>query len=188
MGEGVLGIGDGDGVAMGVGLGEGAWAYTGVACGVVLTNKYRVIKKPVAKPSRKCAGLKFTGQLYAIIFFVAKAKYKEYVARMLEAESELFDKFREAHENYILDPHSWQEKFNEIGGRVMETVRDYEDKLCRQSEVAGYGNYTNTLSEKFNDELRKIFPKIDSVGIIMKKPEPAPAQEAEFEIKKIDLG
>ena len=99
-------------------------------------------------------------------------KYKQYVARMLENNKELFDGFRKLHDRYASD----QEKYKE-GERVSAVIREWEDKLCRQSEKAGYGSYTSSLAEKFQAEVKKVFPLIDHIGLIIQP----------FAIKKITL-
>jgi hypothetical protein len=104
-------------------------------------------------------------------------KYKEYVQRMLDSNKELFEKFSELHNKYSLDEDSHQEEFNKLGGKVVVVVKEWEDKLCRQSEKAGYSSYTTGLAEKFQGEVKKHFPLIDHVGIIVKV----------FSIKKITL-
>ena len=111
---------------------------------------------------------------------MAKAKYKEYVERMLELHKEEFEKFREVHDRYALNEDELQEEFNEVGGKIMLLVKQWENKLCMQSEKGGYGSYTSKLAEKFQEEVKKHFPKIDQVGIIVEKPEP-------FTIRKISL-
>lgn len=104
-------------------------------------------------------------------------KYKEYVERMLENNKELFDGFRKLHDRYLLDQEKYQEEFNKEGERILVVIREWEDKLCRQSEKAGYGSYTSNLAEKFQAEVKKVFPLIDHVGLITQP----------FAIKKITL-
>ncbi|MBU3923828.1 MAG: hypothetical protein KJ592_02840 [Nanoarchaeota archaeon] len=71
-----------------------------------------------------------------------------------------------------------QDEFNKIGAKVLSIIREWEGKLCSQSEKAGFGNYTTNLSEKFMAEVRKSYPLIDHIGIIVKN---------KFGIKKINL-
>ena len=104
-------------------------------------------------------------------------KYKEYVGRMLENNKELFDGFRELHDRYALDQEKYQEEFNKEGEKVSVVIREWEDKLCRQSEKAGYASFTSSLAEKFQSEVKKVFPLIDHVGLITRP----------FTIKKITL-
>lgn len=104
-------------------------------------------------------------------------KYKEYVERMLEAEPELFEKYVKLEGKYSQDEQAHQEEFNKLGEKVVLVAKEWENKLCRQSEKAGYSNYTTGLAEKFQAEVKKHFPLIDHVGIIVKP----------FSIKKITL-
>lgn len=107
-------------------------------------------------------------------------KYKEYFNRMIEENKELFDRFTQVHFEYSSDSDKYQEKFNKEGEEVLKVIHDWENKLCSQSEKAGFGNYTTGLAEKFQTEVRSHFPLIDHVGIIVKK---TPA----FKLKKIRL-
>ena len=104
-------------------------------------------------------------------------KYKEYVERMLENNKELFNGFRTLHDRYALDQEKYQEEFNKEGEKVLVVIREWEDKLCRQSEKAGYGSYTSGLAEKFQAEVKKVFSLIDHIGLITQP----------FAIKKITL-
>lgn len=81
------------------------------------------------------------------------------------------------YDQYGLEEEKYQEEFNSIGEKVLAVIQDWENKLCLQSEKAGYGNYTTNLSEKFQAEVKKVFPLIDHIGIVVKK----------FSIKKITL-
>ena len=104
-------------------------------------------------------------------------KYKEYVERMLEANKELFEEFAKLEAKYSLDQDAHQEEFNKLGEKVILVTKEWEGKLCRQSEKAGYSSYTTALAEKFQGEVKRHFPLIDHVGIIVKV----------FNIKKISL-
>jgi rubrerythrin len=122
-------------------------------------------------------------------------KYREYFERMITNEKEKFDKFTKLHMQFSLDQDGLQEKFNTEGTEIVTIIREWESKLCSTSEKAGYGGYTSNLSEKFWQEVRKSFPLIDYVGVIVKSNAKiikknqkvtevvAPA----FEIKKIKL-
>lgn len=96
-------------------------------------------------------------------------KYREYFERMLTNEKEAFDKFTKLHLKYSIDQDSLQQEFNMEGVKIVEIIREWENKLCSTSDKAGYGNYTTNLSEKFWAEVRKTFPLIDHVGVIVKK-------------------
>ncbi len=96
---------------------------------------------------------------------------------MIDTNKSAFDEFKKIHALYDLDQDKWQEKFNEEGEKIIKIVKEWENKLCKQSEKAGYSNYTGSLAEKFQSEVKKEFPLIDRVGLIIKK----------FTIKKISL-
>lgn len=105
-------------------------------------------------------------------------KYQDYYQRMVDTNKEAFKSFETLHNNYALDPDRLQDEFNRAGEKIMKIIREWEGKLCMQSEKGGYGTFTSNLAEKFQSEVRKHFPEIDSIGIIKKKP---------FSIKKIRL-
>lgn len=88
---------------------------------------------------------------------------------MVEENKEAFDKFTSLHFEYSTDEEKHQDEFNKEGEIILKIVHEWEDKLCSQSEKAGYGNYTGNLAEKFQAEVRSHFPLIDHIGIISKK-------------------
>lgn len=114
---------------------------------------------------------------------MAKPKFRLYYERMIEQNQELFDSFRKIHDRYEQDQNALQEEFNQIGEKVMITVKDWEDKLCMQSEKGGYSSYTPKLAEKFQAEVKKSFPMYDHIGLIVQKPLPTDG----FSLKKIKL-
>ena len=107
-------------------------------------------------------------------------KFQEYYNLMVDNNKKLFEEFRMIHDEYALKPDDHQDEFNEIGKKIQRTIREYEDKLCGRSEGSGYGSYTGKLADKFQELIRKNFPKIDSIGIIVKK-------QPDFFVKKITL-
>lgn len=96
-------------------------------------------------------------------------KYKEYFERMLSENKGAFEKFKSLHQKYTLDEDGYQEEFNQEGEKILAIASEWENKLCSQSEKAGFGNYTTNLAEKFQGELKSAFPLIDHVGIVVKK-------------------
>jgi len=91
-------------------------------------------------------------------------KYKQTVSDMLEYNHELFSSFKVIHDQYMEDPESNKEEFNQEGEKVMRIIRKYENILCGKSESGKYGKFSSNLSDKFWDEIRIHFPKIDFVG------------------------
>ena len=94
---------------------------------------------------------------------------------MIDRNKEFFDSFGRLHFEYENDQEGLQDKFNEEGMKALEYIREYEDRLCNQSERGGYSKYTGNLAEKFQGEVRKNYPLIDNVGI------------KTFDIRKISL-
>lgn len=115
-------------------------------------------------------------------------KYKDYYKRMLDTHKQEFEAFKIIHDEYEKDEDGMQERFNKDGEKIMEIVNDWENKLCKQSEKGGYGNFTTNLAEKFRGELRKDYPMIDFVGITVNytPPQEQPSIEG-FNLKKISL-
>jgi hypothetical protein len=104
-------------------------------------------------------------------------KYKEYFERMVSENKEAFDKFTTVHFEYSTNQEKYQEEFNKEGEKIQKIIHEWEDKLCHQSEKAGFGTYTGNLAEKFQEEVKSHFPLIDHVGIVVNK----------FSLKKIKL-
>jgi hypothetical protein len=104
-------------------------------------------------------------------------KYKQYYEKMIAENRAIFDKFTKAHFEYSIDQGKNQEEFNKIGQKILEITHEWEDKLCKQSEKAGFSSYTGGLAEKFQAEIKSHFPLIDHIGIVKNN----------FSLKKINL-
>ncbi|KKS95128.1 MAG: hypothetical protein UV71_C0012G0049 [Microgenomates group bacterium GW2011_GWC1_43_13] len=88
---------------------------------------------------------------------------------MVSENKEAFDKFTRAHFEYSIDNDKNQENFNKEGESVLKIIHEWEDRLCKQSEKAGFGSYTVNLAEKFQAEVKSHFPLIDHIGIVVNK-------------------
>lgn len=97
---------------------------------------------------------------------------------MVSENKDLFNEFTRAHFEYSIDQGKNQEEFNRIGAKIQGVMHEWENRLCKTSEGAGFGSYTTNLAEKFQSEIKSHFPLIDHVGIVVNK----------FSIKKIKLG
>lgn len=98
---------------------------------------------------------------------------------MLKDNREIFDSFKNLHDNYALNSQSHQKEFNTQGEKVLQIIREYENRLCTDTERGVYSKYSAKLAEKFQNEVRAHFPMIDHIGLIIDKPA--------FAIKKIKL-
>lgn len=112
-------------------------------------------------------------------------KYKEYFDKMISENKDLFDEFTRAHFEYSIDQEKNQEDFNSIGLKVQNVIHEWENRLCKTSEGAGFGSYTTNLAEKFQNEIRSHFPLIDHIGIIVSKSSSIDINK--FTVKKIKL-
>ena len=112
-------------------------------------------------------------------------KYKEYYDKMVNENKSAFDKFAKIHVDYGMDEDANQEQFNAEGEKILKIIHEWEDRLCKQSEKAGFGSYTGGLSEKFQAEVKSHFPLIDHIGIIVSNAKAANINK--FSLKKIKL-
>lgn len=103
---------------------------------------------------------------------------------MLDENKTLFAEFGKIHKLYEQDEEKWQEKFNSEGAKVIEVLRDYENRLCANTERGVYNKFSAGLSEKFQLEAKKHFPLIDHIGL---KVQTAVKKVDPFQIKKIKL-
>ncbi len=92
-------------------------------------------------------------------------KYKQQVQDMLEVHADLFKEFKVVHDAYLLDPQKWQQAFNEKGREIIPVIARWENSLCSRSESGKYGVFSSNLADKFRNEVKIHFPKIDSIGV-----------------------
>jgi hypothetical protein len=115
-------------------------------------------------------------------------KYKEYVKKMIDENKEAFASFKILHDAYAKDMTNLQRKYNEEGTKIADLVREYDDRLCRNTERGAFNKFSGGLSEKFHAEVKKIFPYIEYIGLIPQEPAASAKPEtASFNIKKIQL-
>jgi hypothetical protein len=114
-------------------------------------------------------------------------RYKEYFDKMIRENKDVFDAFTKVHFEYSIDQDKMQEKYNKEGSKIQDIIRDYENKLCSNTERGMYNKYSSGLSEKFWQEIRKHFPLIDHIGLIIERVEPMTSEEPLFALKKISL-
>jgi hypothetical protein len=93
-------------------------------------------------------------------------KYKEVVNDMIEYNKEVFTDFKKLHDKFQEDPKEYQSEFNNEGEKILRIIRRYENILCGKSESGKYGKFSSSLSDKFWNEVRIHFPKIDAVGTL----------------------
>lgn len=92
------------------------------------------------------------------------SKHQQYYQAMIDQNLSLFSQFQDIHDKYVLDSKKWQTEYNEVGSRVVEIVREWERKLCSESEKGKFGKFSNNLADKFWELVRQDYPRIDFVG------------------------
>ena len=100
---------------------------------------------------------------------MAKAKYQQYYEKMIEQNLDLFAQFREIHDQYRQNRQQHQVEFNQVGQKIVDIVHDFERKLCSAMGRTQYAKYSETVSEKFWEVVRKEFDQIDMVGVKIEK-------------------
>jgi len=93
------------------------------------------------------------------------SEYQKAFQTMIEQNKEIFDRFKAVHDAYVLSPDLNKAKFNEVGREITDVIREYERRLCAQMGKGQFSKFTQNLSEKFWGEVRKVYPKIDFVGV-----------------------
>lgn len=114
-------------------------------------------------------------------------KYKEYFKKMTNDHKEFFESFKKLHDEYGLNENGLQDKFNKEGEKIMDIVREYENRLCSNTERGMYNKFSTNLAEKFQNEVRKHFPLIDHIGLKITSTRAKKDIEDVFTLKKINL-
>ncbi|HSV95084.1 MAG TPA: hypothetical protein VLH94_03890 [Spirochaetia bacterium] len=93
------------------------------------------------------------------------AKYLEIFNEMVSKYEKEFDTFQELHDKYEKNPQKWQNEFNAEGAKIMEIVREHENRLCGHMENTNNATYSANLAEKFRNEIKRYLPKLDMIGV-----------------------
>lgn len=84
---------------------------------------------------------------------------------MIKANEAEFASFRDIHDKFVNDRKTYQEEFDREGFKILEIVKQYEDILTLKTDRGTYSKFSTNLSDKFRDQVRAFFPKIDFVGV-----------------------
>ncbi|NCN03476.1 MAG: hypothetical protein GW942_00185 [Candidatus Pacebacteria bacterium] len=99
---------------------------------------------------------------------MAVAKYKQYYQSMVEQNKQGFAAFKLVHDGFTQSKVT-QENYNKKGLPIVDIIRDWDRRLCSAMGKGAFSKYSEQLSEKFWNEVRKEFPLIDKVGVKVKK-------------------
>lgn len=111
-------------------------------------------------------------------------RYKQYVKKMLDENKELFDQFKIIHDKYTQDDVKFQSELNRIGEKVLSVVKEYENRVCANTERS-YSQYSANLAEKFQNEIRRIFPMFDFIGVKISTNKKIADNDNSFTLKKL---
>lgn len=100
-----------------------------------------------------------------MIYSTRMVKYKQALEDVMAANKAEFDEFSKIHDLYKIDSEKHQQEFNLIGKHIQRLLEEAENRLCGKMEGAGKGNYSAGLAEKFRQEVRKVFPLVDMIGM-----------------------
>ena len=92
-------------------------------------------------------------------------KYKQVFMEMIKDHEVEFAKFKDIHDNFAKDRKTFQEEFDREGQKILEIIKEYEDLLTLKTDRGSFSKYSTNLSDKFRDQVRAFFPKIDFVGV-----------------------
>jgi len=94
-------------------------------------------------------------------------QYQLMYQTMIDENKKAFDNFFKIHERYAADQKANQAEFTAVGREIQDIIHDYERRLCGKTEGGMYSKFSQNLSEKFWEIIRKDFPKIDYIGVTM---------------------
>jgi len=95
-------------------------------------------------------------------------KYKQYYQNMMTQNKDKFAEFKEIHEKFEVDKEKYRDEFNQVGQKIVDTIRDWDRRLCSAMGRGQFSKYSEQLSDKFWGEVRKEFKLIDLVGVYEK--------------------
>ena len=96
---------------------------------------------------------------------MAAIKYKEYYQKMVDQHPDKFAAFLKVHDAFVSDPEKNETAFHTEGQKILDIIRDWDRRLCASMGRGKFSGYTQQLSEKFWNEVRKDFSLIDKVGV-----------------------
>jgi hypothetical protein len=100
---------------------------------------------------------------------MAQQKYKLYYDLMVKNNSKLLDEFKVIHDHYQAEPNKYRASFNQVGRDVLDVMRSYERKLCSGMERTNNAAYSDKVAEKYWAEIRKTYPLVDQIGVIVRQ-------------------
>lgn len=92
-------------------------------------------------------------------------KYQQYYQDMVDNNWKLFTSFKNLHDRYLIEPETCHKEFNIEGEKILSVIREWERRLCKQTEKGQYSKFSSGLADKFWELVRSDYPKIDFIGV-----------------------
>ena len=100
---------------------------------------------------------------------MARQKYQQYYELMQRNNEKILADFKILHDNYAQDKKMYSARFHKEGRDILDVMRSYERKLCAGMERGKNSAYSDQLAAKFWERIRKDFPLIDEVGLVVRQ-------------------
>ncbi len=88
-------------------------------------------------------------------------KYKRMFEDMLQTNRQLFSDYNELLKKYDLDKSKYAQELLDMQRKVLRAIKHTENGLCARTENTGRANYSTALADKFWDEVRVVFPRVE---------------------------
>ncbi len=92
---------------------------------------------------------------------MATPKYKKMFDEMMEKNKALFAEYCDLQAKYDGHPKKYAEELSEMQRKVLRVIKSTENGLCARTETTGRGNYSTALADKFWEEVRAVFPRVE---------------------------
>jgi hypothetical protein len=92
---------------------------------------------------------------------MATPKYKKMFEEMLQSNKQLFADYNELLAKYDSDNTRYAQELSEMQRKLLRIIKNTENGLCARTENTGRGNYSTALADKFWNEVRTLFPRVE---------------------------
>ncbi len=97
-------------------------------------------------------------------------KHDRYYQLMSDQNVDLLARFDQIHHQFQTQANpEVAAQFHAVGRDVRDLIYSWERRLCAGMERGVHGQYSQGVSQKFWDLVRRRYPLIDQVGLIIKK-------------------
>ena len=98
---------------------------------------------------------------------MAKSKSQKFYELLKTNQEAAYNEFSRIHAAFAAEPDKYRDEFNRVGRDFVSLVRSYERRLCAGMERTNNSMYSTGVSETYWKLVRKDFPLIDQVGVVV---------------------